>query len=176
VASTLCKALPALTLHADLGAEALQLPRAQIWNAVALDYPADSFSDIQLLFEGADGALPNLDALISLAHVAAHEDGVPVRLDAPRPDGQREDEARAALGWLGEQMERGAMGQGAALRYLQGVRNAATQIGRAAGGRPSGVHGLLHRCVSRVAPACRFVLTLRVQLPHRCLHDLRHTS
>lgn len=41
-----------------------------IWNALAVEYPSDSFRSIEVLHEGLNGQLPNMDALNTVVRVA----------------------------------------------------------------------------------------------------------
>lgn len=124
---------------------------AQIWNAVALDYPADSYSSLSLLHEGRDAQLPNLDTLNSVTHILQglyfeprmglhgvtyeEEKHVVPTLDTLVAKGV----PRAPLTWL----EQRVLTRGAVHRFLAGWRALAAQWRLQLAGHPSGVHGVL---------------------------------
>lgn len=58
--------------------------RANVWNALNLDYPGHSFERLGFFYEGVNGRLPNLDVLSTVSTVARWKGGCPVTLhDAP---------------------------------------------------------------------------------------------
>ena len=138
---------PQHTLRAD----EVQGAGAQIWNAVALDYPADSYSSLSLLHEGRDGQLPNLDTLNTVVHImdglyfqplvglhgATFED---VEYSVPHLDQLvAKGVPRAPLEWL----ERAVLYRGAVHRFLAGWRALSAQWRLQLAGHPSGIHGVL---------------------------------
>ncbi|WFD34686.1 dolichyl-P-Man:Man5GlcNAc2-PP-dolichol alpha-1,3-mannosyltransferase [Malassezia cuniculi] len=61
--------------HPHLVAEPVDGGGARVWNAVALDYPGDSFSSLMIRHEGLNGQLPNLDTINSVHHVVRNVAG-----------------------------------------------------------------------------------------------------
>lgn len=120
---------------------------AQVWNALALDYPSDSFSSMSLLHEGRDGQLPNLDTLNTVSTVVKQTLVTPplglhgatfeqTRYETPGA------EAWASLlptAWL----ERHWLRRGGVQAYLAGWRALLSQWRLLLAGHPSGVHGVL---------------------------------
>ena len=125
---------------------------AQIWNALALDYPSESFSSLSLLHEGRNGLLPNLDTLNAVAYVMQRHamglglglHGAPFELAALQllSAGDLADAGvpREALRWLEEHL----LGWGGVRAYLAGWYALAAQWRALLAGHPTGVHGVLH--------------------------------
>lgn len=135
---------------ASLDAAPVRGAGAQIWNALALDYPSDSFTSLSLLHEGRDGQLPNLDTLNIVGEIlrvlrmnqrlGLH--GAPyeaVHYAVPTVD------TLAAWGvpsrvcaWLRE-----ALGPDGVASYFAGWLALAAQWRLQLAGHPSGIHGVL---------------------------------
>ncbi|PWN40752.1 Gaa1-domain-containing protein [Ceraceosorus guamensis] len=128
--------------QANLQADALQIPRSLIWTGLSLDYPSDSFSSLQLTFEGVNGAEPNLDVLNTFVRVAQRVDNVPIRFDSPSKDDLPYAVDRA-FGALSTWLDREYWDAGGTKRYLMGMRNVARQAGRLAMSTPLSPAGLL---------------------------------
>ncbi|WFD33132.1 pre-mRNA cleavage and polyadenylation factor (CPF) complex subunit [Malassezia sp. CBS 17886] len=135
----------------DLVAEEVRIGGAQIWNALALDYPADSFSSLSLLHEGRDGRLPNLDTMNSVTHIVQRL-GFGTQLGL---HGVTYDEAQRSIpdletlvAWgvpraLCESAEHHVLGRDGIREYATGVRALLAQWRLLLAGHPSGVHGVL---------------------------------
>ncbi|WFD20616.1 dolichyl-P-Man:Man5GlcNAc2-PP-dolichol alpha-1,3-mannosyltransferase [Malassezia caprae] len=120
---------------------------SQIWNALALDYPSDSFSSMSLLHEGRDGQLPNLDTLNTVSTVVKQTLLTPplglhgatfeqMRYETPGAD--------AFAAWLPTAwLERHWLGRGGVQAYLAGWRALLSQWRLQLAGHPSGIHGVL---------------------------------
>lgn len=129
--------------QSNLHTERIQESGSLIWNAMAFDYPSDSFSSIVVRHEGLDGQLPNLDVINTLTRVAERINGVPIELSEssvpPRPYQRR-------LGSLGALLEEHLWGdRDGEAKYLGGLLNVLGQLRNLVVGHPTGVHGLFHR-------------------------------
>lgn len=128
----------------DLKADRLVCSGAAIWNALAIDYPSDSFSHVVIKHEGLQGQLPNLDVINALTRIAQRTDGLPVSLSASSEHDNRW--SKEPLGVLGKYLEQGLWKDDeGAKKYLSGLLNVASQIGFLSMGRPSGIHGVFHQ-------------------------------
>ena len=145
MATTTC-IFPILTCcpHSDLEAEQLHCGAAAIWNALAIDYPSDSFSHIVVKHEGLQGQLPNMDIINTFTRIAQKIDGIPVSMAASSENDPRW--GREPLGAVGVFLQKHLWhdGEGAA-KYASGLLNVVQQVGWLASGQPSGIHGLFHR-------------------------------
>lgn len=132
---------------------------ATIWNAIAIDYPSDSFSSLVLLHEGVDGQLPNMDVLNTVVRIAERLGHITVRLPGTEHlgDFSRKDEVDGG-GWgaLGTWLEkRAGWGWRGVARYKRNARNIVQQMKTQTLCEPSGLHGLFQRCDSGPpAPMC----------------------
>lgn len=129
--------------QSNLHADRIQGAGALVWNAMAFDYPSDSFSSIVVRHEGLDGQLPNLDVINTLTRVAERINGVPIELSeslVPPRSYQRR------LGPLGALLEEHLWNdrEGEA-KYMGGLLNVFGQLRNLVVGHPTGVHGLFHR-------------------------------
>jgi hypothetical protein len=127
-----------------LEADRLECGGASIWNALAIDYPSDSFSQIVIKHEGLQGQLPNLDVINTFVRIAQRTDGLPVSLSAS----SEHDEGwnNEPLGAIGTYLEKHLWKDGeGAKKYVSGLMNVASQIGFLSTGRPSGIHGVFHQ-------------------------------
>ena len=117
---------------------------SQVWNAISIDYPSDSFSALEVQYEGFDGQLPNMDVVNTIVRVAESvAGGMPVNFGHNKSN---------AL--LKEPVQRLAQRYGIPLRadveyelgnYETGVRSALRQVGFSVTGRASGPHGFFQR-------------------------------
>ncbi|KAJ1021893.1 hypothetical protein NDA16_003655 [Ustilago loliicola] len=48
---------------------------SQVWNAISIDYPSDSFSSLEVQYEGFDGQLPNMDVINTVVRIAENVAG-----------------------------------------------------------------------------------------------------
>lgn len=127
-------------------ADKLQCGSSAIWNAIALDYPSDSFSHIVLKHEGLQGQLPNMDLINTFTRVAQRTDGIPVSLSASSE--HDEGWSEEPLGAIGIFLEKHLWKESdGSKRYLSGLLNVIKQISFLSAGEPSGIHGLFHRYV-----------------------------
>lgn len=138
--------------QSSLSADEVDEVGAQIWNALALDYPSDSFSSLSLAHEGMNGQLPNLDTLNGIdvvvrqlstfTGVGLH--GAPseyAALYAPNIDDvAARGIPRKWLSWL----ETHVLGWGGVRNYAAGCAALAAQWRMLLAGHPSGIHGVLH--------------------------------
>ena len=130
----------------NLDAEPILCTGAQIWNALALDYPADSFSSFAFLFEGRDGLLPNLDTVNTISNIARSDLLSPaVELHGLSTKGPlRFLRANALPSWVPVAwIERKWLGYNGVDRFLVGWRNILAQLRLQLAGHPSGIHGVL---------------------------------
>jgi glycosylphosphatidylinositol transamidase len=132
----------------DLKAEKLHCGGSAIWNALAIDYPSDSFSHIVIKHEGLQGQLPNMDVINTFTRIAQKTGGIPVSLaGASEHDPTWGSEP---LGKVGRMLEEHLWKEeDGTKKYLSGLLNVAKQIGYLSSGQPSGIHGLFHRYVSK---------------------------
>ncbi|EST06800.1 Glycosyltransferase, ALG3 [Kalmanozyma brasiliensis GHG001] len=117
---------------------------SQVWNAISIDYPADSFSSLEVQYEGFDGQLPNMDVVNTVVRIAdSVAGGMPVTF------GQK-----SAQSLLKVPVQRLAQRWGVKLRpdveyelvnYENGVRGSLRQVGFGVPGRASGPHGFFQR-------------------------------
>ncbi|KAN0062434.1 dolichyl-P-Man:Man(5)GlcNAc(2)-PP-dolichol alpha-1,3-mannosyltransferase [Thecaphora frezii] len=112
--------------------EEVQDAGATIWNAVTVDYPADSFGKLVMLHEGVDGQLPNLDALNTVLAVA-DRGGVEVGVG-----GEADTEEGKARWWW-------EVGRWVGEARVRGARNALHQMVHGVRGGASGAHGVFQR-------------------------------
>ena len=116
----------------------------QVWNAISIDYPSDSFSSLEVQYEGFDGQLPNMDVVNTIVRIAdTVTGGMPLTFGL-----------RSAPSHLKEPVQRLAQKWGIRLRsdveyelgnYENGVRAALRQVGFGVTGRASGPHGFFQR-------------------------------
>lgn len=133
-------------MHPHLHAEPVYGAGSQIWNALMLDYPGDSYSSISYLHEGRDGQLPNLDTLNAITEI--------LRLSHMQPalglHGSTHEQvlqtphASAFPSWLPMSwLETTLLGRDGVHWYLAGWRALLTQFRLLLAGHPSGIHGVL---------------------------------
>lgn len=128
--------------QANLRSDPLHGRGALVWNALALDYPSDSFSHIEIRHEGLDGQLPNLDMISTLDHLMHRAHNVPLTI----PTSSDEKVGERPLGAFGDLLEIYIWSQGGAARkYVNNLRKITRQVMLGAAGHPSGSHGLFHR-------------------------------
>jgi hypothetical protein len=133
--------------QSNLVAEKLHCGNSAVWNALAIDYPSDSFSHIVVKHEGLQGQLPNMDVINTFTRIAQKTDGIPVTLAASSEHDATWGEE--PLGSLGKLLERHLWKDGdGSKKYLSGLLNVAKQVGFLSSGQPSGIHGLFHRYVT----------------------------
>lgn len=133
-----------MTVLLDLEAEGLQCGGANIWNALAIDYPSDSFSHVVIKHEGLQGKLPNMDVINAFTRIAQRTNAMPVSLSAAseHDHGWKSH----SLGVIGDHLQTYLWKDGeGAKKYLSGLLNVLSQIGYLASGKPSGIHGVFHR-------------------------------
>ena len=131
----------------NLEAEAVHTTGAQVWNALALDYPADSFSSFNFYYEGRDGLLPNLDTINTVTDIT--------QLTYMSPSlglhGESADEMElgrfhvdALRSWLPvDWLERHWLGRHGVKSFVSGWVSILRQLRYQLAGRPSGIHGVL---------------------------------
>ncbi|ETS59757.1 hypothetical protein PaG_06280 [Moesziomyces aphidis] len=129
---------------AGLEVEPVVLGGSQVWNAISIDYPADSFSSLVVQYEGFDGQLPNMDAINTIVRIADSVAGsIPIDLEQSK-----------ATSLLKQPAHRLAQRLGISLRadveyeldsYEHGVRAALRQFGHGVAGHASGPHGFFQR-------------------------------
>lgn len=115
-----------------------------IWNALALDFPADSYSSLSVLYEGCNGQLPNLDTLNTVCEIVrlSQLDALVGLLGAPAGTTSPLVERLAHASWLPDAWRDHPLWQD--LRhYVQGWHALLPQWQHQVVGRPSGVHGVL---------------------------------
>ncbi|CBQ71473.1 related to Alpha-1,3-mannosyltransferase [Sporisorium reilianum SRZ2] len=127
-------------LHAD----PVSAGGSQVWNAISIDYPSDSFSSLEVQYEGFDGQLPNMDVVNTIVRIAESvAGGMPVEFGH-----------KLAKSRLKEPVQRLAERYGVRLRadveyelgnYENGVCAALRQVGFGVTGRASGPHGFFQR-------------------------------
>lgn len=131
----------------NLEADPIRDAGSQIWNALALDYPSDSFSSMSLLHEGRDGQLPNLDTLNTFSMVVKQTLLTPsLGLHGATFEQMRYEtpDAGALASWLPTAwLERHWLGRGGVRAYLAGWRALLSQWRLLLAGHPSGIHGVL---------------------------------
>lgn len=117
---------------------------SQVWNAISIDYPSDSFSSLEVHYEGFDGQLPNMDVVNTVVRIAENVGG-----GMPTSFG-----SRASKSLLKEPVQRLAQRWGVRLRsdveyelgnYEEGVHSALRQVGFGVAGQASGPHGFFQR-------------------------------
>lgn len=134
--------------QSNLEAESVDCAGAVVWNAIAVDYPSDSFSDLVILHEGKDGQLPNMDALNTLVKISEDVGRVPSRLPGSEEifRAGRDDETGGGWGWLGRFVEtKLGWGLRGVTRYRKGALNLMHQMKSQIVGHPTGLHGLFQR-------------------------------
>lgn len=131
----------------NLEAEAVHTTGAQIWNALALDYPADSFSSFTFFYEGRDGLLPNLDTINTVTDIT--------QLTYMSPSlglhGESADEMELGRfhvdtlrSWLPvDWLERHWLGRQGVMSFVSGWVSILRQLRYQLAGHPSGIHGVL---------------------------------
>lgn len=133
--------------QSNLDAEPVYVTGAQIWNALALDYAADSFSSFTYFYEGRDGQLPNLDTMNTVTDIAQSTYVLP----ALGLHGAAADEMNfgwfrmeALRAWLPvDYIDEHLLGRDGVQTFVTGWANILRQIWYQLGGHPSGVHGVL---------------------------------
>lgn len=137
--------------HPHLSAEPVNGGGARLWNAVALDYPGDSFSSLVVRHEGLNGQLPNLDTLNSVYRVVQNIAG---RIGLGVGGATYEYMSEGAPGvddvvsWgvpraLLERVEDQYVGWGGVRRYIASLSALWSQWRALLAGHPTGVHGVL---------------------------------
>ncbi|PWN50280.1 ALG3-domain-containing protein [Violaceomyces palustris] len=128
----------------NLTSEPIQDSGSQIWNALAIDYPTDSFSSLSIFYEGPNGHLPNLDVYNTLQRVVERVGGIPF---GPHSHHERHDGSyiQKVLDPVGSFFSLPWLNHGSLQVYESGIRSAAAQMSVQSANRPSGVHGLFHR-------------------------------
>lgn len=123
-----------------------------IWNALAIDYPSESFKAIEVLHEGLNGQLPNMDALNTVVKVAEYIQGVPVYLPGLGSANlvKKGVEAvrhyvRSARDVLRDFSGSNIWSDHAERQYGDSAEKLLRQIGLQAAGRTTGIHGLFTR-------------------------------
>ncbi|EPQ25784.1 uncharacterized protein PFL1_06651 [Pseudozyma flocculosa PF-1] len=117
---------------------------SQVWNALSLDYPSDSFSKLALLYEGIDGQLPNMDSLNTLLKIAERVgDGVPVSLYGEVESFEAAGASKQS--WLKPLLDLIGMGWVETRMYEDGLRAALHQMRHGATGQTTGAHGVFQR-------------------------------
>lgn len=131
---------------AAIHADAVHGGDAQIWNALALDFPANSYSSLSFLHEGRDGQLPNLDTMNSVMAILERMQFNPMT----GLHGATYEQAAAAAEpadweWYLPAVVRDALEPYRLLLrdYGMGWRALWTQWRLQLAGHPSGVHGVL---------------------------------
>ncbi|TKY87011.1 hypothetical protein EX895_003688 [Sporisorium graminicola] len=127
-----------------LQADPVSAGGSQVWNAISIDYPSDSFSSLEVQYEGFDGQLPNMDVVNTVVRIAESvAGGMPVDFGH-----------KSAKSLLKEPVQRLADQYGVRLRadveyelgnYENGVRAALRQVGFGVTGQASGPHGFFQR-------------------------------
>ena len=127
-----------------LQVEAVAHAGSQVWNAISIDYPSDSFSSLQVQYEGFDGQLPNMDVINTIVRIAQHVAGsIPISFAA-----------RSSKSLLKEPILDLAKRSGLRLRpdveyeldrYQDGLRSAIRQVWFGVVGQASGPHGFFQR-------------------------------
>jgi len=128
----------------NMEAEPLQISSGTIWTALNIDYPCHSFSHLGVFFEGSNGRLPNQDLINSLHRVSTRTGGVPfVVYDQLDP---HEYPFKAnELVWIPSWLPSGLKNDRRVIDYAYRAKNLLRHFGYQSRGKPSGVHGLLHR-------------------------------
>lgn len=131
-------------VSSGLKVDAISAGGSQVWNAISIDYPADSFSSLEIQYEGFDGQLPNMDVINTVVRIAdSVAGGMPVTFGR-----------KTAPPLIKEAVQRFARKWGVKLRadveyelgnYEDGVRAALRQVGLGVSGRASGPHGFFQR-------------------------------
>lgn len=116
-----------------------------IWNAIGIDYPADSFSSLVLLHDGIDPKMPNMDVLNTVVRIAERLGHIPVKLPGSEGMGDYnaiDDQDGGGWGSLGVWLEkRAGWGWRGVAKYKRAAKNIAKQIETQTLLRPTGVHG-----------------------------------
>ncbi|KAH7104928.1 Gaa1-domain-containing protein [Auriculariales sp. MPI-PUGE-AT-0066] len=124
------------TEQPNLVAEPLPLTSGVIWTALAIDYPAHSFSHLGLFFDGLNGRLPNQDLMNSVALIAQYTGGMTTVLY---------DHIEPSFISTKPHNSLGAKIDHEINVYKNRAKNMLRHFGYEVVGRPSGVHGLLHQ-------------------------------
>ena len=117
---------------------------SQVWNAISIDFPADSFSSLDVQYEGFDGQLPNMDVVNTVVRIAdSVAGGMPVSFGE-----------KSTTSLLREHAQKLAQQWGVRLRadveyelgnYEDGVRSTLRQVSYGISGQASGPHGFFQR-------------------------------
>lgn len=130
--------------------EPLTCAGSAVWNSVAIDFPSDSFSALEILHDGSNGQLPNMDVLNTVVRIAEKMGHVPVRLPGAGPSQSDfsyiDDQPGGGWGAIGKFLEE-KLGWGwrGVANYQRGAQNIVEQVRAQSVGRPTGIHGLLQR-------------------------------
>jgi len=130
--------------QSNIYAEPLRLTSGVIWTALNIDYPGHSFSHLGVFFEGINGRLPNQDLINSFQVISRYTGGVPVilydHLD-PQDFPTRRHELSGVPAWFPDFLKRSEEVN----EYAYRAKNILRHIRYQGRGKPSGVHGLLHK-------------------------------
>lgn len=129
---------------AGLRVEPVVTGGSQVWNAISIDYPADSFSSLVVQYEGFDGQLPNMDVINTVIRIAESvAGGMPTSFSHKASTSLLKEPAQTLAQRLGISLrvdveyELGA--------YEDGLRSALRQVGFGVSGQASGPHGFFQR-------------------------------
>ncbi|PKI82755.1 dolichyl-P-Man:Man5GlcNAc2-PP-dolichol alpha-1,3-mannosyltransferase [Malassezia vespertilionis] len=130
-----------------LCADDVQDGGAQIWNALALDFPGEHYRLCSLLHEGRDGLLPNLDTLNTVvATMDSAYMGDDVRLHGAPDKSSWSLDTLVSFGIPRgplAKLERRLLGRDGLQTYLTHWKALLAQWRLQLAGHPSGVHGVL---------------------------------
>ena len=132
----------------DLKAESIEEGGSQIWNAITIDYPSDSFSSLAVSFEGIDGQSPNMDSLNTLLRITERVDGrVPITLLGEDPRFSHVPDVGKALAASGidKAVENAGVRDYELRAYTKGLQASLHQWVHGASGQTTGAHGLFQR-------------------------------
>ncbi len=123
-----------------------------IWNALAIDYPSDSFGAIEILHEGLNGQLPNMDAFNTVVKVTENIGGVSMRIPGVSARGpvayvlgEARGLARKLKAVVGKVLPVSLWADWPEQQYMDASEKLLRQIGLQAVGRTTGIHGLFTR-------------------------------
>ncbi|CAO1639338.1 unnamed protein product [Sympodiomycopsis kandeliae] len=134
--------------QSNLESETVYESGSTIWNAIAIDYPSDSFSSLTLLHQGIDGQLPNMDVLNTVVRVADRLGRIKIELPGDTGGDFDHLERSSGGGWglIGEYLEEYlGWGYRGVAKYKRGMNVVAKQMKDQTLCQPSGLHGLFQR-------------------------------
>lgn len=131
--------------QSNIQAQPLRHSSGVIWTAMAIDYPAHSFSHLGVFHEALNGRLPNADLLHSFQLISRYAGGVPVIM-YDHLDWREHPALRKQFDWVTPKwLPRSIRDRKELKTFAYHARNVWRHWGYQARGKASGIHGLMRQ-------------------------------